>query len=218
MANPKISGQPHVASQFEDAEQQHEVATLGMWTFIATEILFFGGLFLAYLVYRQAYPHDFAIASRHTNLFFGMLNSIILITSSFTMALAVRAAFEQRLKFILRSLAATIILGAGFLAVKGLEYREDIAERLVPGPNFDASLPQHAQLFFYLYWVMTGLHLVHIVIGLGILLAMLTLAKQGKFSEVATCNSLEVAGLYWHFVDVVWIFLFPLLYLLNRHA
>jgi cytochrome c oxidase subunit 3 len=139
-----------LAEQFADAEQQHEAAQLGMWTFLATEVLFFGGLFMAYILYRHLYPDAFGVASRHTNLFFGTLNTAILLTSSFTMALAVHAAQESKTKHTVRYLMLTLLLAAGFLVVKGFEYHEDFVERLVPGPGFNPTLPLRAQMFFWL--------------------------------------------------------------------
>jgi cytochrome c oxidase subunit 3 len=206
-----------VAEQFEDAQQQSEAGHLGMWTFLATEVLFFGGLFLVYAVYRHFYFTEFAAASRHTDVFYGTLNSVILLTSSFTMALAVQFGKAGQSKLIVRCLILTICLGVAFLVVKGFEYHEDIADRLVPGANFDPALPPPAQIFFWLYWVMTGLHGIHILIGLGILTIMTWLAHRGKFSA-NYYTPLEITGLYWHFVDIVWLFLYPLLYLVQRHA
>jgi cytochrome c oxidase subunit 3 len=206
-----------VAEQFEDAQQQAEASHLGMWTFIATEILFFGGLFLAYFVYRHFYFNAFVAGSKHTDVFYGTLNSVILLTSSFTMALAVQFAKVGQTKLIVRCLLLTIFLGAAFVVVKGFEYHKDIADHLVPGPNFDPSLPLQSQIFFWFYWVMTGLHGVHILIGLGVLTVMTILAHREKFS--ATYHTpIEITGLYWHFVDIVWLFLYPLLYLVQRHA
>ncbi len=208
---------PAVAEQFEDAQQQSEASLLGMWTFIATEVLFFGGLFLAYTIYRHFYYADFAIASRHTDVFFGTLNSVIILTSSLTMAFAVQAASENRKKVIMPLIVITMFFGISFLVVKGFEYHKDIAEHLVPGANFDPTLPPHAQLFFYFYWAMTGLHAVHLIIGLVVLSLMTRMAWCKKFSGEYYAP-LEVSGLYWHFVDLVWLFLYPLLYLINRHT
>jgi cytochrome c oxidase subunit III len=208
---------PNVAEQFEDAQQQAEASHLGMWTFIATEILFFGGLFLAYAVYRHFYFSEFAAASKRTDLFFGTLNSVILLTSSFTMALAVQFAKAGQTKLIVRFLRLTIFLAIAFLIVKGFEYHKDIADQLVPGANFNPALPLHAQIFFWLYWTMTGLHAIHILIGLGILTTMTFRARRGKFSA-NYFTPVELTGLYWHFVDIVWLFLYPLLYLVQRYA
>ncbi len=204
-----------VAEQFEDARQQSEAATLGMWTFLATEVLFFGGLFLAYVVYRHFYYAGFVAASHCTDLLFGTLNTALLLTSSLTMALAIHAAQENATKTTVRFLQLTIALGVGFLVVKGFEYHKDIVDHLVPGAHFDTTLPQGAQLFFWLYWAMTALHAVHLTIGIGVLTVMTWLAKRQRFgSDYYT--PLEVSGLYWHFVDIVWIFLYPLLYLIGH--
>jgi len=205
-----------VAEQFDTPDQQSEAAHLGMWTFLATEILFFGGLFLAYLVYRHFYFHEFAAASRHTAALFGTVNSLILLTSSLTMALAVHAAAQNHRRSITRWLAATILLGSAFVVVKGFEYHKDIADQLVPGAHFNPDLPAPAQIFFWLYWTMTGLHALHVLIGLALLSVMFLQARRDRFSSVYH-TPLTLAGLYWHFVDVVWLFLFPLLYLIQRH-
>lgn len=206
-----------VAEQFVDAAQQNEATALGLWTFIATEILFFGGLFLAYAIYRHFYYHEFDLASRRTDLFFGTLNSVILLTSSLTMVLAVQAAKRDQAKMVGRFLSLTIFLGASFLVVKAFEYHKDIADQLVPGEKFNAALPPAAQLFFWLYWAMTGLHAIHILIGMGLLSVMFFLTRRGRISAPHFAP-LELTGLYWHFVDIVWLFLYPLLYLVNRHA
>jgi cytochrome c oxidase subunit 3 len=206
-----------LAGQFEDAAQQREASQLGMWTFLSTEILFFGGLFVAYFVYRHAYPEAFAIGSRHTNLFYGTLNTAILLTSSLTMALAVHAALAGNKKSTARCLGLTLLFAVGFLVVKYFEYRQDLGEQLVPGSNFNPTLPGHAQIFFWLYWVMTGLHAIHVTAGVALLSVIAVHAKRGRFST-AYNTPVEVAGLYWHFVDLVWIFLYPLLYLIDRHV
>jgi cytochrome c oxidase subunit III len=206
-----------LAEQFEDAGQQYEASQLGMWTFLATEVLFFGGLFLAYIVYRYFYPEGFAEGSRHTDLFYGTLNTAILLTSSLTMALAVHAARANRRNATVRALLLTLLFALGFLVVKGFEYHEDFIEALVPGPGFNSELPQHAAIFFWLYWAMTGLHAVHVTVGVGVLTVIAVMAGRGRFSD-RYHTPVEVAGLYWHFVDLVWIFLYPLLYLIDRHA
>jgi cytochrome c oxidase subunit 3 len=206
-----------LAEQFADAEQQSEASHLGMWTFLATEVLFFGGLFMAYILYRHLYPDAFALGSRHTNLLYGTLNTAILLTSSLTMALAVGAARESNTKSTVRCLLLTIIFAAGFLVVKGFEYHEDFVEKLVPGPGFNAALPPRAAMFFWLYWAMTGLHAIHVTVGVGLLSVITVLARRGRFSS-SYYTPVEVSGLYWHFVDLVWIFLYPLLYLIDRHS
>jgi cytochrome c oxidase subunit 3 len=206
-----------VAEQFEDAEQQYETATFGMWTFLATEVLFFGGLFMAYVVYRHAYPQAFAAGSRQTDIFFGTINTALLLTSSLTMALAVHSAREDRIKTTVRCLLLTLGLAIGFLVVKGFEYHKDLVEHLVPGANFPRTLPVPAGIFFWLYWAMTGLHAFHVLVGVGVLSVIAGMVRQGRFSS-RYHTPVEIAGLYWHFVDLVWIFLYPLLYLIDRHA
>lgn len=205
-----------LAEQFDDLPQQQEASTLGMWTFLATEILFFGGMFMAYIVYRHTYYHAFAAASRHTSVFFGTLNTAVLLTSSLTMALAVHAAQKSRTRALVRFLVLTIFLACCFLVVKGLEYHKDLEENLWPGAHFRAGLPPQSQIFWFLYWAMTGLHALHVTIGIGLLSFMAFLAARGRFSAVYH-NPIEISGLYWHFVDIVWIFLYPLLYLVNRY-
>jgi cytochrome c oxidase subunit 3 len=208
----------HVAHHFDDARQQREAGSLGMWIFLVTEIMFFGGLFTAYVVYRALFPDTFAHASRHLNVVLGTTNTVVLITSSLTMALAVWSAQTDRRSGTVRALLATIGLGSVFLGIKAWEYAHKFHEGLVPGPAFAYSGPDapHAQLFFSLYFTMTGLHALHMVIGIGLLLWLLSAARAGRFSA-AYHTPVEVTGLYWHFVDIVWIFLFPLLYLIGRH-
>jgi len=205
-----------LAEQFDTLEQQHESSRLGLWTFLATEVLFFGGLFLAYIVYRHAYPHQFALASRHTNLLLGTLNTAVLLTSSLTMALAVQAAQLGRAKALFRYLAVTLLLGLGFLAIKGLEYHEHFADHLVPGPHYAMVSQPKTQLFFWLYFVMTGLHAIHVIVGLGVIGVLLRLSTKPRFAA-DYYTPVEMGGLYWHFVDIVWVFLYPLLYLINRN-
>jgi cytochrome c oxidase subunit 3 len=215
-------GAAHVANlahHFEDLEQQREAHTLGMWAFLVTEILFFGGLFAAYVIYRLSYPEAFANASNQLDARLGGLNTAVLIGSSFTMVLAVRAA-ERRSKWAIAGwLWATVALGTAFLGVKYVEYGHKWEHHLVPGPNFlfEGQPGGSEQLFFALYFAMTGLHAFHMLIGAGILIWLSVLALKGRFDRPGR-NAVEMAGLYWHFVDLVWIFLFPLLYLLGRHA
>jgi cytochrome c oxidase subunit 3 len=209
--------QSMVAEQFEDAAQQYEAANLGMWAFLATEILFFGGLFMGYITFRNAYSESFAAGSRHINLWFGTINTVILLTSSLTMALAVHAAKESQTRALIRYLLFTLCFALGFMVVKGFEYREDFIEHLIPGPGFTSELPPHAAIFFYLYWAMTGLHAIHVLVGVGVLGTLAYMARGNRFSA-AYNTPVEMAGLYWHFVDIVWIFLYPLLYLIDRHT
>lgn len=202
--------------QFEEMPQQKEAATLGMWAFLATEVLFFGAMFNSYITYRHAYPAAFAAASHHTIVLFGTVNTAILLTSSLTMALAVHAARENKIKWSFRFLAITIFFAVGFLAVKGLEYYQDLDEHLWPGPHFRADLPPQAQIFWVLYWIMTGVHALHVTVGVGLLSIMAWMTSRRKFSS-AYYTPVEISGLYWHFVDIIWIFLYPLLYLIQRY-
>jgi len=202
---------------FDSFEQQQEVSYLGMWLFLVTEILFFGGVFVVYLVYRTASPLAFAVASNRLDLTWGTINTAVLIGSSLTMALAVWAAQTGRRKSTVGLLLATLILGCTFLGIKGIEYSHKFHEHLVPGPHFqwEGALAPQAEMFFNLYFAMTGLHALHMVVGSGLLIATAILAWKGRFSP-QNHNFVEGVGLYWHFVDIVWIFLFPLLYLLGR--
>jgi cytochrome c oxidase subunit III len=203
-----------VAEQFDDIEQQREAAKLGMWIFLATEVLFFGGLFLSYTIYRYTCGQVFAQASRHLEDVFGGVNTAVLLFSSLLMALAVRAAELDRATQLVRLLLATAFLGVVFMAIKGFEYHKDFVDRLVPGPDFHWDGPDapRAQLFFWLYFAMTGLHAIHVTVGIALILGFAVLARRGKFSG-GNFVRVETLGLYWHFVDIVWIFLFPLLYL-----
>jgi cytochrome c oxidase subunit 3 len=205
--------------QFDTAEQQKDASTLGMWVFLITEIMFFGGMFLAYTVYRSLYPHVFAVASSSLNAVIGAINTAVLLCSSFTMVLAVRAAQLGQRKAIIILLILTLILGIAFLGVKAYEWNEKFQEHHIPGPSFHlegVDMQGPAQLFFSLYFAMTGLHALHMVIGAGILTWLLIQTYKGKFSA-EYMTPVDIAGLYWHFVDIIWIFLFPLLYLIDRH-
>ena len=206
-----------LAEQFEEMPQQKEAATLGMWGFLATEVLFFGAMFMAYIVYRNAYPHAFAEASHHTILLYGTVNTAILLSSSLTVALAVHAAKANQLKAAWRFLLVTVLFGLAFLAVKGLEYHTDLEEQLWPGPHFTSTLPREAQIFWFLYWVMTGVHALHVTVGVLLLSIIAWMTARGRFSA-EYYTPLEMSALYWHFVDVIWIYLYPLLYLVNRYT
>ncbi len=218
--------------QFTDLQQQKEASHLGMWVFIAQEVLFFGGLFAAYAVYRGMYPAAFSAGSHHLSWKIGFANTLVLIGSSLTMAMAVHSAAVGRKTRIVGFLLATILLGSVFLGVKYFEYGEKIRPCLgdgahvgclVPGEGFDPSAVHlagqeglHVQIFFSLYFAMTGLHALHMIIGIPIILGIAFLAGRGKYSpEYHT--PVELVGLYWHFVDIIWIFLFPLLYLIGAH-
>jgi len=226
---------PALAHQFDTMEQQKESSTLGMWLFLVTEIMFFGGLFLCYVVYRIKNPAAFLLASNSLNVLLGGINTAVLIGSSLTMALAIWAAQVNWRRGIVIFLLATIGLGSTFLVIKGFEYHDKFVEHHVPGASFhfepehpnqphireiaakDPDLGRHASIFFSLYFIMTGLHATHMVIGIGVLIVMVVLSAKGKYDS-RYYNPLEMTGLYWHFVDIVWIFLFPLLYLLGAHA
>jgi cytochrome c oxidase subunit III len=210
---------PSLAHQFDNLEQQREAATLGMWAFLVTEILFFGGLFMTYTVYRTWYPGAFAAASHELVIWAGATNTAVLITSSLTMALAVHAAQTGNRRLLILFLIATIALGCVFLGIKAFEYYTEWVEHHVPGLNYDFE-PKYfanAQIFFSLYFLMTGLHALHMIIGIGVMLFMLWWSVRGVITT-EYYNPIEISGLYWHFVDIVWIFLFPLLYLIARHA
>lgn len=237
----------HVAHHFDNAEQQYDAASLGLWLFLATEVLFFGGLFAGYALYRFWYPEAFHLGSHHLDLVLGTINTGVLLGSSLTMALAVRGAQTSDNATAARFLGWTIVLGSVFLGVKAYEYHHKYVEHLVPGRYFslggqpantavdeaaveeaaagDSTVehaPQltadveagHVELFFSYYFAMTGLHATHMVIGIAILAVLFVAARRGKFSA-DYFTPVEMTGLYWHFVDIVWVFLFPLLYLIR---
>lgn len=206
-----------VAHQFDDYEQQQEAGTIGMWLFLATEILFFGGLFLGYTVYRGMYPAAYGEASRHLDIVLGTINTAVLLCSSLTMAMAIHEAQLGNRRMIILFLIITMILGATFLGIKFYEYYQKYVEHLIPGAGFVWAGPDstHASLFFIFYFVMTGMHALHMIIGLGVMTVMVVLSARGKFNSIYY-SPLELGGLYWHFVDIVWVFLFPLLYLVER--
>ncbi|HEX8775878.1 MAG TPA: cytochrome c oxidase subunit 3 family protein [Pyrinomonadaceae bacterium] len=217
----------HAALQhhFDNMEQQREAGNLGMWVFLVQEVMFFGGLFLAYTLYRSNYPDAFAAASNHLDWKLGGINTVVLICSSLTMALAVYFAQTgvRRLQIIF--LILTMILGTAFLVIKGIEYHEKYVDNLIPiagwfdwrQPLPHNVAPQHLQMFYWIYFAMTGLHALHMIIGLGLLAWLVYHAWRGRYSPEYHAP-VEITGLYWHFVDIVWIFLFPLLYLLGRHT
>jgi cytochrome c oxidase subunit 3 len=193
--------------------RQKEAVSFGVWVFLASELLFFGGLFFAYTLYRNIYPHGFVIAARETEVFFGTFNTAVLLTSSLTMAVAVRAAENEMRRLTLWCLVATAALGIAFLIAKGFEYRDDIVNRLVPGPDFKLH-EQGAQIFWAFYWIATGIHAIHLTVGIvivGIVAAML------RWRDVPLVGpKYEGVALYWHLVDIIWIILLPLLYLVGR--
>ena len=230
---------PALQHHFDTMPQQKEAAVIGMWVFLLTEILFFGGLFAAYMIYRVWYFDAFAEASRRLSLFWGGLNTAVLIGSSLTMALAVRCAQTNNRKWTVNWLILTMILGCVFLGVKVIEYEDKFANYEVPGANYNwmyheehaaaeghptpprelhltpDQLQRTTQIYFSLYFTMTGLHALHMIIGVGLMMVITWMAWKGKF-DAEYYTPVEMSGLYWHFVDIVWIFLFPLLYLVER--
>ena len=210
---------PELEPQFSTPEQQAGASRLGMWVFLATEVLLFGGLITAFLATRVFYPHDFEQAAGRLNVLIGGINTVVLLASSLAMALAVHGAQTGRRRMMLACLAATALLGAWFLGLKGYEYYTDWRDGIVPltarfHPN--PVSPQRLSLFMMFYFIMTGLHAVHLTIGIG-LVGWLIGRTAGGVLPRAGATVTEVVGLYWHFVDVVWIFLLPLLYLSGHH-
>ena len=199
-----------------------------MWWFLATEVMFFGGLFCAYLIYRLKYFGDFGAASKTLDVTLGATNTAVLICSSLTVVLGVWAAQTGRRRMLVANLGLTLVLGLAFLGIKSVEYKEKFEKHHVPGASFSFehqpipghpgqyANPQHAQIFFALYFIMTGLHALHMIIGIGIFIWLLTMAWKGRFTTEYN-TPVEIGGLYWHFVDIIWIYLFPLLYLIDRH-
>jgi cytochrome c oxidase subunit 3 len=235
--------------QFKTLEQQKDSSTLGMWIFLVTEVMFFGGIMLAYTVNRHAYFPAFAMGSNTLDLKLGGFNTVVLLASSFTMAMAVWSAQVGKKQLITIFLSLTILLGFVFFGVKYIEYSQKFRHHLVPGKNFDidycvnnpnkcedmkpeelalereelanaqaadADLNSHAQLYYSAYFGMTGLHALHMVIGAGLLFWLLRQSLAGRFTPQYN-TPVDIVGLYWHFVDIVWIYLFPLLYLIDRH-
>jgi cytochrome c oxidase subunit III len=215
----------HPAHQFYTLEQQHEASTLGMWVFLATEIMVFGVLFTGYAAYRAEYALSFAAASRHLDIRIGATNTVVLLTSSLTMALAVYAARLGQKKWLVRCLILTALLGTLFMVFKAVEYYEDYRDHLVPRLGFDAEAkdwakpvnPKEVELFLMFYYIMTGLHALHLTIGIALMAIIAYLAWRGAYSP-EYYSPVEVAGLYWHFVDLIWIFLLPLLYLIGTRS
>jgi cytochrome c oxidase subunit 3 len=218
---PEHSASSVVHHQFEDIDQQRDAGSFGMWVFLATEMLFFGGLFTAYIVYRSLYYSGFLAGSHGLEANLGAAMTFVLLASSFTMAMAVHEARKGKRRMLLGFLMATIVLGVAFLAMKFTEYFQKWNEHLVPGFNFHPALEslrgasaRSVELFMCFYFFMTGLHALHMIIGISLLTVMAILAWRGKLPR-EQYNRVEVSGLYWHFVDVIWIYLFPLLYLIG---
>lgn len=208
------------AEQFDTAAQQGEAATLGMWVFIATELMFFGPLFFGYYYGRTQYPEAFAAASRHTEVMLGTINTAILLTSSLLMAIAVEARKADAAHLATRLLWGVVALGMAFLAIKGIEYRHEWQEHLFPGAGFAFPERNHAdaaQMFYFLYFAMTGLHALHLVIGI-VAVSVFALGLSRGARRFASAERIEIVGLYWHFIDVIWIVLYPILYLVGRSS
>ena len=224
--NPLAAPPAHRASlalhhQFEELDQQYDASNFGMWVFLATEVMFFGGLFTAYIIYRSIYYPGFVAGSHGLEGDFGAAMTFILLASSFTMALSVHAAREGKRAMLVVLLLLTIFLGIAFLGIKFTEYSHKWHDQMVPGLNFNPSVealrgaPGSAvELFMCFYFFMTGLHALHMIIGIGLLSVMTILAWRGKIQR-DNYDRIEVSGLYWHFVDIIWIYLFPLLYLIG---
>ncbi len=229
---------PQHRHHFETEQQQREAGTFGMWLFLLTEIMFFGGLFFAYLLYRNWYYPAFTVASNQLNVAEGAINTVVLISSGFCMALGVWAAEVRNKGFLVLMLILTTVFGLVFLGIKYDEYHEKWEKHHIPGPSFSIhdftnpavnpktgkatepalapDMAQRTQVFFSLYFAMTGMHAVHMIIGIGLLFWLIHRAQRGDFTT-GYVAPIENFGLYWHFVDIVWLFLFPLLYLINRH-
>jgi cytochrome c oxidase subunit III len=212
----------HLWHHFDDLEQQREATSLGMWAFLVTELLIFGALFTGYAAFRLWYPADFALASSKLNLGIAAVNTVVLLTSSLTMALSVRSVQTGQRRKLLTCMVLTAVLGTAFLALKVVEYHGDYVDHLVPTLGFDNKdwpsdeTAQHAKLFLMFYYVMTGLHAIHLIAGILVLSVITEFARRNAFSP-EHYSPIESWGLYWHFVDIVWIFLLPLLYLVGGH-
>jgi cytochrome c oxidase subunit III len=232
---------------FKSLDQQKEAASLGMWVFLVTEVLFFGGLFLAYTINRHAFSTAFGVGSNTLDITLGGFNTVVLILSSLTMAMAVWSAQVGKKRLVTIFLTLTLVLGATFLGVKVIEYKQKFDHHLIPSHGFDMGyrtshpvaaddpkvisaekeelqkalekdpdINSHGQLYFSLYFGMTGLHALHMIVGAGLLLWLIKNSFAGRYSPQYN-TPVEIVGLYWHFVDIVWIYLFPLLYLIDRH-
>ena len=199
-----------VAMQFDTTEQQHDTATRGMWAFLATEVLFFGGMFAVYTVYRLRYPGAFRAASLHEELNLGTINTALLLASSFIVAVSTTALAKGKRKLTVACLLAASLLGCGFLAIKFTEYAAKVHAGLLPGRSFTGEPPQ-MELFYSLYFMMTGVHALHMAIGIVFLLIMAARAH----SSTLRITQLENTALYWHFVDAIWVILYPLFYLVR---
>jgi cytochrome c oxidase subunit 3 len=209
-----VSDSTFLNKPFATLTRQHHAVSFGMWVFLASEFLLFAGLFAGYSIYRSMYPDGFAAAGRETEVIYGTVNTAIMMTSSLTFAVAGRAARAEMFAAARALIMATFALGLLFLIVKGFEYRSDIEKALIPGPHFPIAAPG-AALFFSYYWIMTGIHALHVTAGLiGVL--RLIIASRRNLAWLGGSASEEATALYWHLVDVIWIVLYPLLYLVGR--
>ena len=199
---------------WQELSRQREGATFGIWVFLASEVLFFGALLLVYTIDRVSHPQAFIMAGRETDIWYGTINTAVLMTSSLTMAVAAQAAETDMRRLTIWCLAATVAFGMIFLVLKGFEYAEDFQKNLWPGPNFALKLPA-TQLFFALYWTLTGIHAVHLTIGLGLIGRLIVMGGRRRI-QLRENPEVEVTALYWHLVDVIWIILYPLIYLMGR--
>jgi len=213
-----------LAHHFENLEQQRRAQLAGMWTFLATEVLVFGAMFTGYAAYRTWYPEAFAEASRHLSLLIGGINTVVLLASSFTMAMSVYAARTGRRTWLVGGLLLTILLGSAFMGIKAVEYYVDYRDSLMPLVAFEPQEwvergidPRPVVLFLTFYYILTGLHALHLVIGIGLLAVILYFAWRDTYSPEYYIP-VDLSGLYWHFVDIVWIFLLPLLYLVGTRS
>lgn len=216
MANHSTSTPTHVHHHFVDSDQQFDTAKLGMWVFLVNEILFFGGLFCAYIVYRAWYPELFSEAALELDTFWGAVNTIVLIGSSLTVAMAIRSAQKNQIKGLKINLLITIALACVFMVIKGFEYSHKFHLGIFPGEFYTYEGLEHAQaaIFFSIYYMLTGVHALHVLIGIGLMSWIYLRARRGEFSS-EYYTPVEITGLYWHLVDLIWIFLFPLLYLIE---
>lgn len=216
MANHSTSHPKHVQHHFVDSDQQFDTSKFGMWVFLVNEILFFGGLFCAYIIYRAWYPELFTEAALELNTFWGAVNTVVLIGSSLTVAMAIRSVQKNQMKGLKINLLITIALAIVFMVIKGFEYTHKFEYGIFPGEfyTYDGLDHPQAPIFFSIYYMLTGVHALHVIIGIGLIYWIYLRAKRGEFSS-EYYTPVEITGLYWHLVDLIWIFLFPLLYLIE---
>jgi len=213
--HPVHAADPHLAHHFASLERQVEASRLGMWLFLCTEVLLFAGLFVAYSVYRYSFPAAFAAASRSSEIWAGTVNTVVLISSSLTVALAIHFVRVDKPRAAVVCLAITIAFAFAFLGIKAIEYTSHFHEHQLPGRfyRFEAVQLPGASMYWSLYFLMTGLHGLHVLVGMTVLSVILYRTIHGYYSSHYYLG-IELAGLYWHLVDLIWIFLFPLLYLI----